>query len=248
MAITRARLIPINDRVTLIDDAGESTCYLICGDERAMLVDSANGMEDLLEAVRTVTDLPVIVVNTHAHMDHVAGSKYFDEVYLSPVDFAMVAEDFARWEHAAEYPEFLPVSPGDVFDLGGVVLEAVDLKGHTPGSIGLLDKGMRFLYTGDAINTHLWMQLNHSLPMQVQRDMLAGLIEKHGGDFDCILHGHTTAPLRGSWVHDLLRGCEELLAGQTENDLPYHFFGGVCRQHPVQGIEGAVIVYDESKL
>lgn len=65
MAFTRARLIPINDRVTLIDDAGESTCYLICGDERAMLVDSVNGRENLLAVVRTVTQLPVFVVNAH---------------------------------------------------------------------------------------------------------------------------------------------------------------------------------------
>ncbi len=248
MAITRARLIPINDRVTLIDDAGESTCYLICGNERALLVDSVNGEEDLLEVVRTVTDLPVMVVNTHAHLDHVAGSKYFQEVYLSPVDFAMVSRDFAQWEHAAEYPEFLPVNPGDVFDLGGVQLEAVDLQGHTPGSIGLLDREMRFLYTGDAINTHLWMQLDHSLPIRVQRDMLKTLIEQHGSEFDYILHGHAAALLRGSWVHDLLRGCEELLSGQTQNDPPYRYFGGECRQHPVKGIDGAVIVYAADKL
>ncbi len=248
MAITRARLIPINDRVTLIDDAGESTCYLICGDERAMLVDSVNGEEDLLEVVRTVTELPVIVVNTHGHGDHICGSQFFQEVYLSPEDFGLAADMLARWDDPSKYPPFRPVNPGDVFDLGGVKLEAVDLRGHTAGCIGLLDRKMRFLYTGDAINTHLWMQLDHSLPIQAERDMLAALIEKHGGDFDFILHGHTTSLLRGSWVQDLLRGCKELLAGQTENDLPYRYFGGECKQHPVRGIDGAVIVYDENRL
>ncbi len=248
MAITRAKLIPINERVTLIDDAGESTCYLICGDDRAMLVDSVNGEEDLLEVVRTVTDLPVLVVNTHGHGDHIGSSKFFEEVYLSPEDFDLAAQMLAYQENVEKYPPFRPVHPGDVFDLGGVTLEAVDLRGHTAGCIGLLDKGMRLLYTGDAINTHLWMQLDHSLSIQDERDMLAALIEKHGNDFDFILHGHTTAPLRGSWVHDLLAGCDELLAGQTENDLPYHYFGNVARQHAVKGIEGAVIVYAEDKL
>ncbi len=244
----RARLIPINDRVTLIDDAGESTCYLICGDDRALLVDSVNGEEDLMAVVRTITDLPVIVVNTHGHPDHIGSSKYFGEVYLAPEDADLAATFIAERGDAAEFPAFRPVHAGDVFDLGGVQLEAVDLRGHTAGSIGLLDKGDRILYTGDAINTHLWMQLDHSLPLKALQGSLTALLRDHGGDFDHILHGHATGLLRGSWAQDLLQGCEELLAGQQDKDLPYHYFGGECRQHPVRGIDGAVIVYTDGKL
>jgi glyoxylase-like metal-dependent hydrolase (beta-lactamase superfamily II) len=40
---------------------------------------------------------------------------------------------------------------GDVLDLGRSQLEVIELPGHTPGSIGLLDRGSRALYSGDAI-------------------------------------------------------------------------------------------------
>ncbi len=250
MAFERARLIPIRDNVTLIDDAGESTCYLICGRDRALLVDTANGEEDLLEVVRTLTDLPVTVVDTHGHPDHIFGNQYFDNAYLHPADLEM-AQSFLNgpFEIApADFPPFTALQVGDVFDLGGVKLEVVDLRGHTPGSIGLLDREARLLYTGDAINTHLWMQLDTSLPIASLREMLIDLRHSHGGEFDEILHGHARGPLPASWVDNLIAGCDELLSGQRDADTPYHCFGETYLQHPVQGIPGAVIVYGEDKL
>ena len=55
----RAVIKQLLPHLYLIDDAGESTCYLICGQEKAMLIDTANGMEDLHAIVRTLTDLPL---------------------------------------------------------------------------------------------------------------------------------------------------------------------------------------------
>ena len=60
-------------------------------------------------------------------------------------------------------------------------------------------------------------------------------------------HGHAKE-LRGKEILDwMIKACEEIVAGQTENDQPYHYFGGVCRQHPISGTPGEVIVYNEGK-
>ncbi len=250
MAFERSRLIPIRENVTLIDDAGEATCYLICGKDRALLVDTANGEEDLRPVVRSITDLPVTVVNTHGHPDHIFGNQYFDHAHLHPADLPM-AQSFIDGPfeiNPKDFPPFKMMQVGDVFDLGGVKLEVVDLKGHTPGSIGLLDRKARLLYTGDAINTHLWMQLECSLPIAALRETLLTFRKEHGGDFDFILHGHAREPLPASWLDALIVGCDELLAGQRDKDTPYHYFGETCLQHPVKGLPGAVIVYGEDKL
>ena len=45
----------------------------------------------------------------------------------------------------------------------------------------------------------------------------------------------------------MIRGCEDIVAGRTENDPEYHYFGGVCRQHPISETPGEVIVYNEGK-
>ena len=41
----------------------------------------------------------------------------------------------------------------------------------------------------------------------------------------------------------MIKGCEDILAGRTENDMPYEYFGGTARQHPISGTPGEVIVY-----
>lgn len=253
MPFDRAKITTIRPNVHLIDDAGESTCYLVCGSQRALLIDTVNGMEDLRAVTRSLTDLPVTVVNTHGHCDHIYGNVYFDEAWLHPADLPVAKEHFAMFAEEMATRSLTPcpfraLEIGQIFDLGGVQLEVVDLKGHTPGSIGLLDKDARILYTGDGLNTHLWMQLGHSLPIAAMLDTFRKLREKHGADFDHVAHGHARE-LRGKEILDwMIQGCEDLLAGQTDKDTDYHYFGGVCRQHPISDTPGEVIVYNEDKI
>ena len=252
MPFERAIIKQIRPNVHLIDDAGESTCYLITGSERALLVDTANGYEDLAEIVRRLTALPVTVVNTHGHGDHIFGNVYFDEAWMHPADFGLHDMFFGYAKEEMDKHNLRPcplkaLEIGQIFDLGGVQLEVVDLKGHTAGSIGLLDKEGRIIYTGDGLNTHLWMQLDHSLPISVMLETFLALKEKHGGAFDHVAHGHAK-DLRGKEILDwMIEGCKAILEGRTENDLPYEYFGGVCRQHPISGTPGEVIVYHEGK-
>ena len=115
------------------------------------------------------------------------------------------------------------------------------------GSIGLLDKAGRILYTGDGLNTHLWMQLDHSLPISTMLETFRKLKAEHGQDFDYVAHGHTKV-LRDKEILDwMIQGCEDILAGRTDKEMDYQYFGGVCRQHPISGTPGEVIVYNEGK-
>ena len=252
MPFERANIIQIRPNVYLIDDAADSTCYLITGSERALLVDSVNGYEDLKAITKTLTDLPVIVVNTHGHGDHIYGNVYFEEAWLHPADFALYDQFFGYAKDIMEQNNLKPcpvkaLEIGQIFDLGGVQLEVVDLSGHTAGSIGLLDKDARIIYTGDGLNTHLWMQLDHSLPISTMLETFRKLKAEHGQDFDYVAHGHTKV-LRDKEILDwMIQGCEDILAGRTEQDMDYQYFGGVCRQHPISGTPGEVIVYNEGK-
>ncbi len=253
MAFVRAKITQLEKNVYLIDDAGESTCYLICGSERALLVDTLNGVDNLLEIVRGLTALPVTVVNTHGHCDHVYGNVFFEEAWLHPADDALMKEHFAMFQAELDKRDLRPcptrpLTIGQTFDLGGVVLEIVDLSGHTAGSVGLLDRAARVLYSGDGVNPHLWMQLEESLPIAHLYGMLTKLRQEHGGDFDRVLTGHAKGYIGAEIVDVLLKACGEMLAGQTAQDPDYEYFGGTCRQHPTTGVPGECIVYTQEKL
>ena len=53
----------------------ETHCYLLCGRERALLIDTGLGICDISQEVSKLTDLPVSVVATHIHWDHIGGHK-----------------------------------------------------------------------------------------------------------------------------------------------------------------------------
>ncbi len=227
----RAIITRINDAITLIDDADESTCYVVEGETGAMLIDSLNGRENLREIVAEITDKPVTLVNTHGHCDHVFGNLFFDEAHMHPDDFGLFREH-------TSFPEireimrkgnlhFCPLTPlavGQVFDMGGLPLEIVSLAGHTKGSVGILDRKHRVLFSGDGANNYIWMQLNESLPISTLIETLKALMREHGNAFDYILTGHGKGLESKDVVTDLIAAAEDFLRGNREGDEPYDNF------------------------
>ena len=224
--------------IYLMDEAHEATGYLVIGEEKACVIDTMNGVNDLCQAVHRITDKPVIVINTHGHPDHIYGNVYFDRAYLHPADLQLALSftedpEFLRFckEKNLRMPPFEEVREGDVFDLGRRHLEVYELPGHTPGGIVLLLREDRILFTGDSINHHLWMQLEGCAPMDVyvkNLNRIMFLEEKA----DRILHGHADDYDDISLLCCLRNGAEEICRGKTENDTAYHYFGGEARQHP----------------
>lgn len=84
----RIILTQINPHVYLMDDNHEATGYIVIGNEKALVIDTMMGYEDVHAVVKSVTDLPVLVVNTHGHCDHIYGNVYLTRAYLHPADLA----------------------------------------------------------------------------------------------------------------------------------------------------------------
>ena len=239
--------------IYLLDEAHEATGYLVIGEEKACMIDTMNGYNDLYKAAREITDKPLVVVNTHGHPDHIFGNIFFEEVYMHPEDWGM-AESFMNrpdfveecQKHGLKAPKVHPIQEGDIIELGGRTLEVYEIPGHTMGGILLLLKEERILFTGDSINHHLWMQLDGCLPLveYVEKlDAVMHLEEKA----DRILHGHAQDFDSISLIRSLRNGIVEICEGKTENDKPYNWFGGVARQHAFDG-EGSVICYQEENI
>jgi hydroxyacylglutathione hydrolase len=72
----------IAPRTWAIGDHGCDVIYLVAGDERALLIDTGWGIGDLPGVVASLTDLPLLVVNTHGHPDHTVRSWQFERVHM----------------------------------------------------------------------------------------------------------------------------------------------------------------------
>lgn len=224
---------------------------LLVGDHHAMLVDTAFGLIDLPAVIRGITDLPLIVVNTHGHPDHALGNIQFDAVYLHPADNALLAaystekwrSDLAHWGQAEDVlsPGFdraqyvhsgtgnlLPLEDGQIFDLGGLTVETLHTPGHTTGSVCFHVHEERLLLTGDAMGSYLFLFLPESQPLSIYRQSLAKMADL---DFDTMLAGHYYAPKPKSRIQQYIHcaeharkdACKRIDIDLFPDDRPYHY-------------------------
>ena len=150
----------------------ETIGYLIAGQKQALLFDTGMGIGDIKKVTSELTRLPVVVLNSHTHNDHVGGNWQFDTIYGMDTDFtranARGSREAAQSEVApGEICGELPMGfdrkayatrpwkitayrhDGDRIDLGGRSVEIVATPGHTPDAICLFDREHGLLFTGD---------------------------------------------------------------------------------------------------
>jgi hydroxyacylglutathione hydrolase len=160
-----------------VEDLGEGTfaigepryyqqnySYLIVGTSRAILFDAGSGTRDMSAVVAALTALPVTVIVSHLHFDHLGGIGPF--AHAAMIDLKDTRADVSgayfrpsRYEYMGfvdgrEAPS-IRVSEwlrhGAVIDLGGRSLQVLSTPGHTPSSVALFDAANRRLFIGDFI-------------------------------------------------------------------------------------------------
>lgn len=237
----------LSDSIWLMNDNGEATGYIVVGSDKAAVIDTMYGKENVQNVVRTVTDLPLLVINTHGHIDHVYGNAYFDEVYIHPDDVFLAEECYSYPQYKKMRRKFKDVTfkttkEGDSFDLGGITLEVYDIPGHTQGGICILAREERVLFTGDSINRHCWMQLDSCTSLE---DFYLALQRLNiiRADYDYILHGHAQGFEDASLYEEHMAAVKEVIDGtNSASDKDYEYFGGKCKIH--NSSENVGIVYN----
>ena len=177
-----------------------SDIYLVVGAQEALLIDLSNPVnwaDNAAESLRSlvaerVKGKPLTITFTHNHGDHTGMLPAFVED--KDVRFALPETDFDRL--AARFPEdqYRFINEGDVFDLGGVLVEALEVPGHTAGSMVFFLPGQNLLFTGDAIGSGhgVWIFNEEGFDNYVSAvpHLLEALEERGVGDKLKVYGGH----------------------------------------------------------
>jgi glyoxylase-like metal-dependent hydrolase (beta-lactamase superfamily II) len=162
--------------------AQEVLSWLILGEERALVFDTGMGLAPIRPVIEELTGLPVVVLNSHTHYDHMGGNSEFEAILALDSDYGR--RNAGGWDHDAVAGELVPsafcaerlpgfdatqyqirpfratglVADGEVIDLGGRRLEVLGLPGHSPDSIALLDRAGGLLWSGDTFyEGQIWL-------------------------------------------------------------------------------------------
>ena len=220
----------------------QGLCYLLCGQEKALLIDTGFGLKSLPKVICELTSLPVIVANTHGHIDHIRGNHFFDEIWLHKEDrkvfdlhtdivytSTLVKESIAFPLNIILKKFLKPMLTVDtsgqynyfdnekVFHLGSRDIEVVAMPGHTPGSVCFLDKSNRMIFTGDSLCK--WgVLLNLVQECCTPEVFLKSMqhINKINETFDDIYPGHHGFPVDKSYIDDYIVCTERILDGTVE--------------------------------
>ena len=232
----------------------EAISYLVLGKERGVMIDTGNGIGNIKELVLKLTDLPVSVVLTHEHYDHVAAAYRFDKITMYDNKDAIevlkrgrdnkslqkyLTKDYL-WKPLPEgfdpetwsIPSMKPTSlvkEGDIIDLGERELEVIYTPGHSPGSMCLLDRKNRILFTGDHffpgplyahasdVNIKDYIESNKKLADRVD-------------EYDYVCSGHNDPWVKSEVIPRVGKAFETIFEGKgkfsEDNGLRRYYFDG----------------------
>jgi glyoxylase-like metal-dependent hydrolase (beta-lactamase superfamily II) len=232
----------------------EAISYLAIGKKKCVLIDTGTGIGDLKSLVGELTDLPVSIINTHTHWDHVGANSQFDDIacYNHPECTKKLTNGFSNeklrpslsgdsiWKALPENidPEtwsIPPVNPthvfedGHIFELGERTLEVIYTPGHSPGSVCFLDRKNRILFTGDTF----FPGPLYAHPEDVDiADYIASIKKMEGllTEYDYVCSGHNDPWVKSEVIQRVSSAFEEILSGggkyEEDRGLRRYFFEG----------------------
>jgi glyoxylase-like metal-dependent hydrolase (beta-lactamase superfamily II) len=220
--------------------AEETIGYLITGQKKVLLFDTGMGIGDLPRVVKQLTSLPIVVLNSHTHNDHVGGDWQFETVYGMDTDFTRTNAKGSRDDAQAEIGagmicgalpkgfgeknyETRPwkishfLHGGEKIDLGGRRLEVIATPGHTPDAISLLDRRNGLLFTGDTYYpAPIWLYRPETdLAAYVASVKKLAALAPH---LKLVLGAHNVPVAPPSILATLVAAIEEVIAGKITPD------------------------------
>lgn len=144
---------------------GENTYVVFNEEKQCAIIDPGCCTEQernvLANYIEQETLTPILLLNTHCHVDHIPGNAFVVEKYNVPL---MIHElELPLMHEAPNFGKFFgvpcPPSPepasflneGDTINIGNEKLKVLFTPGHSPGSISFYHEQAGFVIAGDVL-------------------------------------------------------------------------------------------------
>lgn len=238
------QVIPAAPGVTLIAEplhVEQVQSFLVEGRDRAILIDTGMGIGDIAAVARSLTELPIEVINSHSHWDHIGGNWRFDRIAIHPAEADRLPDGYPNHDMAPAFaPECLHgplpgtvdlatlaippsiatslLDEGDVIDLGGRTLTVWHAPGHSPGGIVLIDEANGILFSTDVVYPGLIYAFGEDADWPVYRKTVARLATL-AGSIRLVLPSHNGPTMDPALLPRIDQAFQEIDAGRAPDEV-----------------------------
>ncbi len=179
----------ISIKTFVFNSFSENTYVVYDESKECVIIDAGNSNknedEELLAFLTEQELIPVKLINTHGHIDHILGLNFLKAKFN--ISICGHKADDEILESTKKYGEYFGIDISNppkldhsfeehsVVSFGNTKFEVIHLPGHTPGGIGFYNKEQKILFSGDVL-------FNDSI----------GRSDLPGGDYDVLIHGIKT--------------------------------------------------------
>lgn len=236
--------------VWLLGEPGQVNAYLVQGAEYAALIDTGTGIGDIRAVAESITDRPVVVLNTQGHWDHIGGNHRFEHIGVHPLEAGKLSTPqipdsaIQHLRRLASQGAALPagtdleehslqpsqasfsLEQGMEIELGGRRLQIWHTPGHTPGAICLLDEENRLVFSGDTL---LEGAISLHLPESSVEDMLDSLnmLAQVAWEINLVFPAHGSTPIAGRRIGEAAEALRRVVAGEAQLKKGFSIHGAV---------------------
>lgn len=218
----------------------EVISFLILGEERALLFDTGMGIDSISRIVAELTALPVTVLNSHTHHDHIGGNSEFDQILALDTKYTRHWANNG-WSHDIVKDEVSPqafchhkypsldtagyhikpfsvsqfIEDGHILDLGNREIEVISIPGHTPDAIAIIDREYKYLWTGDTFyEATIWL-FYEGTDLKAYEKSISKLAEL-SDSLDAVFPSHNRPIAEPVRLQELAQAFEAIASGEAQ--------------------------------